>query len=54
MTKYEIITRYSYRVIATGFKTREGAQGWADAHDWGQWEEEGGVRVVAYEATKED
>ena len=50
MTKYAVITAYSYRTIAEGFKTATGAWNWAMAHDWGQYEEDGGLRVVPYTA----
>lgn len=45
---YMVVTADSYKVIAKGFHTEAGANGWADAHDWGQWEEEGGLMVIPY------
>lgn len=46
---YMVVTLNSYKVIARGFHSAYGALQWADAHDWGQWEEDGGLLVVPYE-----
>ena len=48
MIKYQIVTADSYRVIATGFKTIAGARAWADNHDYGQYENEGGLMIIQY------
>jgi hypothetical protein len=50
MTKYAVMTADSWRMIARGFKTWEGAYSWMLNHDWGQYEEEGGLTVRPYTA----
>lgn len=48
ITRYQIVTRDSWRVIRRGFKN------WGSAYDvilqidWGQYEEEGGLTVRPY------
>lgn len=48
VTRYQIVTRDSWRVIRRGFKN------WGSAYDvmlqidWGQYEEEGGLTVRPY------
>lgn len=49
-TKYQVVTAESWRVIANGFHTWEGAYNWALDHDWGQYEEEGGLVIRPYTA----
>lgn len=46
--RYQVVTADSWRVIARGFKTWEGAYNWALAHDWGQYENDGGLVVRQY------
>lgn len=50
MTRYQIVTIDSYRVIARGFRTAIGANNWLNAHDYGQFENEGGLVIVSYQA----
>lgn len=50
---YMVITVDSWQVIARGFKTFEGACGWMNAHDYGQYENDGGLIVVPYEIEEE-
>lgn len=45
MTMYEVVTADSWRVICDGFKTWESAYNWALEHDWGQFENEGGLVI---------
>lgn len=49
-TKYMVVTVDSWRVVARDFNTWEAAYHWALNHDYGQWEEEGGVAVRPYTA----
>ena len=48
-TRYQVITADSYRVIANGFYTWTSACEWAERHDYGQFEDEGGLCVMSYE-----
>lgn len=45
--RYQVVTG-TYRVIASGFYTYEGACGWADTHDYGQFENDGGLMIIPY------
>lgn len=47
-TRYQVVTADTWHVVADGFYTYDGACGWADAHDYGQWEDDGGLMVMAY------
>lgn len=47
-TTYAVITCDTFRTIKTGFKTWEGAYEWMLAHDWGQYELEGGLYVIRH------
>lgn len=47
--RYQVVTTDSFQIIADGFYTEEGAWGWASAHDYGQFENDGGLRVIEYE-----
>lgn len=49
-TKYMVVTADSWRIVAHNFNTWEAAYHWALNHDYGQWEEEGGVVVRPYTA----
>lgn len=49
MMKFEVVTADSWRTIARGFNSQNGAESWADAHDYGQYENEGGWIVRSYE-----
>lgn len=49
MVKFEVVTVDSWRTIALGFNSRKRAEGWAEANDYGQYEEEGGLIVRPYE-----
>lgn len=42
MMKFEVVTADSWRTIARDFNSQNGAESWADAHDYGQYENEGG------------
>lgn len=46
--RYQVITG-TYRIIASGFYTYEGACGWADDHDYGQFENDGGLMIISYQ-----
>lgn len=48
MKKYQVVTADSYRVIASGFKSLHAACEWADNHDYGQFENDGGLLVIPY------
>lgn len=48
MVKFEVVTVDSWRTIARGFNSHNGAASWAEAHDYGQYEEEGGWIVRPY------
>lgn len=45
--RYQIVTG-TYRIIASEIYTYDGACGWADAHDYGQFEEDGGWMIISY------
>ena len=49
-TKYEIVTADSWRTIASGFKSWNAAYEHALMIDYGQFENEGGLRIIAYTA----
>ena len=49
MTKYQVVTAESYRVIASGFKTLSAAYKWVNIHDCGQFENDGGLVIIPYE-----
>lgn len=46
--KFQVVTADSFRVVADGFKSYNGACGWAEDHDWGQYENDGGLIVRSY------
>jgi hypothetical protein len=46
--RYQVVTG-TYRVIASGFYTYDGACRWADNHDYGQFEEDGGLMIISYQ-----
>lgn len=46
--KYQVIIADSWKVIAKGFRTMRGAADWAYDHDFGQYEEDGGLRIMPY------
>lgn len=52
VTRYQVATADSWRVVRSGFYTRLGACEWAQANDWGQYENDGGLIVVAYECAE--
>ena len=45
---YKVVTADSWETVASNFKTEAGAWGWVDAHDYGQYELEGGLMVIQY------
>ena len=46
--KYQVVIADSWKVIAKGFRTMRGAADWAYDHDFGQYEEDGGLRIMPY------
>lgn len=49
-TLYMVIVNDTWRILRRGFKTWEGAYEWALSHDWGQYENEGGLGIRPYTA----
>lgn len=47
--RYQVVTADSYRVIADGFYSWKSACAWAERHDYGQFEDEGGLCIIPYE-----
>lgn len=50
ITKYQVITGDFQIVIKQGFDTWTDAYHWALNHDFGQYEEHGGLHATAYTA----
>ncbi len=49
MKRFQVVTMDSWKVIASGFHSYEEAENWAEAHDYGQFELDGGWLIWPYE-----
>lgn len=49
MKKYEVVTADTYKVVRKGFNTMRGAADWACDNDYGQYEEDGGLKIIPYD-----
>lgn len=49
-TRYMVVTAGSWQVLARNFSSWEAAQHWALSHDYGQWEDDGGIAIRPYTA----
>lgn len=45
--RYQVVTG-TYRIVASGFYTYEEACSWVNAHDYGQFENDGGLMIISY------
>lgn len=48
MKKYKVVVADSYQVVASGFRSLRAACEWASNHDYGQFENDGGLLVLSY------
>ena len=45
--RYMVMVADTWQVLARGFYSFAKAVNWADAHDWGQYELDGGLIIMA-------